>query len=760
MKPSSRTSRPLLVLLLGALALAAGIALARTSLPEWQPGLRDKSFYVQRYRELARQAGARLEPGEPRVILRIEGDRDNRESERWDTLGAGKAAALGMGVRVKIAHPGTLPGVRGNRPFHAELSPTGQALTLGWTLNPTKVFRAGEEPRIPPAPRQERTAALARLLLAPGERLGPPQEDGDEYELLGSDPPQQLEIQAPSSEQVLIRRDFRGDDSKDSFQEFLPLILFLALPRVLGALTVVVLLFRLISKQRIDYKNGLVLAALSLAASVAGAVTVPTWAEAIDLLVGALFLSLWVLISWSVGESYLRSLQPGFAAALDSLRRRRLGPRGGRALLYGTGLGAALAGFRLGISGLAAALPGVWSGGSSLRLPVLGTASPFSDGALQASAMALALGLALRYLPERWVPWMAATLGGLVLPLVMMSFFPLWAGLPANLAMAVFLSWVLRRFELTTTLVTATASFLLPATVFSGLHLAWMPVPSAMTAGCTLALLALGWIGLSRPEQIEIEGRKAPAFIRRIEDERRLKYEMDLLSRMQLGLLPARVPEVPGWEIAVRTLLATEAGGDLYDFLEDEEGGLWIAAGDVAGHGYSCSIAHSMTAASLASLIHADQTPPSVLQKIDQVLRRNAAHRHFTSLALLRLDPRTGEGRLSNAGHPFPLLVMDGEVTEIAAAGLPLGQGPRRQYRETPVAIPPGGVLVFCSDGLFEGTDWQGIPYGYDKPRDFLRTMGEKNATEILEALFGDWRRHLGAQEHQDDTTVVVLKRL
>jgi serine phosphatase RsbU (regulator of sigma subunit) len=236
--------------------------------------------------------------------------------------------------------------------------------------------------------------------------------------------------------------------------------------------------------------------------------------------------------------------------------------------------------------------------------------------------------------------------------------------------------------------------------------------------------------------------------------------EMDLLARMQLGLLPSRLPQITGWEIAARSLLATEAGGDLYDFLEDEAGRLWIAAGDVAGHGYSCSIAHAMTSASLASLIAADKTPAEVLQGVDRVIRR-ASTRNFTSLALVRLDPRTGEALLSNAGHPFPLLLLGvaGGVEEIDLPGLPLGQGPPRTYADLRFEIPPGSSLVFCSDGLFEAADGRDTLYGYERPRDFLRSLGDRPAAGILEALFADWRRHLGEREHQDDTTVVVVRR-
>jgi sigma-B regulation protein RsbU (phosphoserine phosphatase) len=274
-------------------------------------------------------------------------------------------------------------------------------------------------------------------------------------------------------------------------------------------------------------------------------------------------------------------------------------------------------------------------------------------------------------------------------------------------------------------------------------------------------LLVLGFVGLRRPEWVERERLRPPAFVRRLEEERRLSYEMDLLARMQRELLPATVPAIPGWEIQVVSLLATEAGGDLYDFLIDEAGDLWIAAGDVAGHGFSCAIVQAMTSAALTGTITAGQVPSAALRGVDRVIRRGGARRNFTSLAVVRLDPRTGEALLANAGHPFPLLLAHGgEVEEIDLPGLPLGAGPPRTYADLPFQIPPGGALVFCSDGLFEATDPRDNAYGYERPRDLLRSLSEGSAAEILAALFADWkayRREDGPPA--DDTTVLVVKR-
>jgi sigma-B regulation protein RsbU (phosphoserine phosphatase) len=247
--------------------------------------------------------------------------------------------------------------------------------------------------------------------------------------------------------------------------------------------------------------------------------------------------------------------------------------------------------------------------------------------------------------------------------------------------------------------------------------------------------------------------------MRRIEEERRLKYEMDLLARMQEGLLPQSLPDVPGWQIAARSILATEAGGDLYDVRIDGAGGLWIAVGDVAGHGYSCVIVQAMVISAVSSFIAQGRGPAEVLQSVDQVIRRGQTPRNFTTLALLRIDPKTGEAVLANAGHPYPLLCESGKVSELPLPGLPLGQGPDRLYREHAFLIPPGSTLLLYSDGLVESCDESDIPFGFERPQEVLRKATRASASDLVDIVISAWRRYLGDAEPPDDTTVLVIKR-
>src|SRR5205085_1792661 len=138
-------------------------------------------------------------------------------------------------------------------------------------------------------------------------------------------------------------------------------LLFRSTPAIFEFLLVAGLFFLLSSRGRIDLKNGALLAGLTLLAALGGLLNSlpdgPSIASALGLL---LVHTVWVFLAWSAGESLIRSTSPDFTTSLDALRVGRLGPRGGRALLFGLALGAALAGLRLALTATALALPGLW----------------------------------------------------------------------------------------------------------------------------------------------------------------------------------------------------------------------------------------------------------------------------------------------------------------------------------------------------------------------------------------------------------------
>lgn len=761
MSPRASRTRPLLAVLGGLLAFAAGAALALAFLPEWRAGdpAEGKDAFEDRFRRLVEGSGMILAPGEPRVdleapdlpqVYRILGE----EAPAW-------LAATRTGLVVEVSQGVAWPGMAQRSRLRAEFSLAGEPRGFVW--------QSLEDPFTASADRElfdRLSRTLAGLLVAPGETAGAQASTSPFWRMIdlpGSAPGEHLGLWMNSPNTILVERQpLRLAAQPESPDEEIWKTLssaIVSLPVLLAAMGV---FFVLLLKSRIGAGNGAILALAALAS------THPAWvAELPENLVFAVLhllseapgVAVWIFLVWSAGESLLRTADPGFTTSLDTLRTGRLGPRVGRSLVLGFALGGALAGLRLTLFAAAVALPGISPAESSLPLPVFSMdGSPLATGISLAAGVALALAVAVRFLPARWVVPGAALLGGAALTPLAIEPFP--AELAANVAVAGLLAWIGNRFGLTVLLAASVVSLLLPALLFSGLHLAWMPVSFALCAALTVGIAGLGVAGLSRPEEAETGPVEPPAFIRRLEEERRLSHEVDLLSRMQIGLLPREMPRVDGYDVAARSVLASEAGGDLYDFFRDEEGALWIAAGDVAGHGYSCAIAQAMVKAGLVSLIAPGESPAAVLGQLDRVLRGASEDHSFTSLALVRLDPETGEAVLGNAGHPYPLLFAAGRVSEVELPGLPLGRGPARDYDDRAFALPPGGVLVFCSDGLFEALDKNGDAYGFERAREVLGVIGHRPAVEIVDALQNDCRRHQEGEELPDDVTVVAVKRL
>ncbi len=750
----------------GLLAFAFATALALAVLPEWHPGpLPDRQPLRARFQELIREAGLRPGRGRPSLSLTT---RDASLQEAYAALGKRAPswlAASRSAVRVALAQPVLLAGDPQDQEMRAEFALDGRPFRASWEETGSPLFGTIDERKF-----MRLAEALKLRLLAPGERLGPERTEHISFgptawrvqDVVPSSPPQQIAVQIAAPRAIVAERlpARPGGGRRNSTAAVVVSALLISLPLALAALVIFLVL---LVRGRIDLVNGTALALIALAS------VRPSWLQGLeagwsvifDLLIGPLGKALWIFFVWSAGESLLRAADPEFSTSLDTLRRGRLGPRAGRGLLLGFAFGGALAAFALAVYALAAALPGAAPGGSSLPLPIFRDGgSPLMDGVWLAAGATLVTALAVRFLQGRWARWAlpaAALLGAYAL--APLQIFPLPAEWAANVLYAGALVWICRRFGLTTLLTAALVSFLLPAAVYSGLHLDWLRASFALTAPLAAGILAAGWVGLARPEEAESGGEPPPPFMRRLVQERRLRHEVDLLARMQMGLLPREMPRLEGYQIAARSVLASDAGGDLYDFLPDAGGKLWIAAGDVAGHGYSCAVAQAMVKAGLLSLVEPEESPAGVLRQLDRVLRTASTDHSFTALALIRLDPATGDALFANAGNPYPLVAQFGRVTEIELPGLPLGRGPVHPYADRAFHLPPGAALVLCSDGLFEALDRNGDAYGFPRAREVLRAMGHRPAVEIVDALLNDCRRHLGAEKAPDDVTVVVVKR-
>ena len=239
----------------------------------------------------------------------------------------------------------------------------------------------------------------------------------------------------------------------------------------------------------------------------------------------------------------------------------------------------------------------------------------------------------------------------------------------------------------------------------------------------------------------------------------RLAKELAIAGQVQHGLFPEECPAGERWEAAARFVPARELGGDLYDFYELGEGQLGLAVGDVAGKGVPAALYAAFVSGMVRARAFERRDPSDLMARANRTLNRRGVEGLFCTLAYARFDFAKGELRLSNSGLPYPLhyRAADGRCAPVELAGLPLGAFETASYDELALAVAPGDVLLFHSDGLSEAYDGR---EGYGVPRmlECLRQAAGQPAEEIAARLLADLDAFLGGADPGDDVTLVVVK--
>lgn len=247
--------------------------------------------------------------------------------------------------------------------------------------------------------------------------------------------------------------------------------------------------------------------------------------------------------------------------------------------------------------------------------------------------------------------------------------------------------------------------------------------------------------------------------------EEALASQLRQARAIQQSLLPRRLPEVPGYDLAAVTIAADEVGGDVYDMQWVEAGVLGIMLADASGHGLPAALQARDVVTGLRMGQAQNQKITATVSQLNGVIHRSGLSSRFISMFYGELE-ESGNFAYVNGGHCPPLLITPaGEVFELKTCGPVLGPLPDAVYRRGYLTLRPGEVLVLFTDGVTER-----LPAGtaVDDPDEFGREgiiqavsatidrPAEAIAAEILERV----RRFGGGRPFVDDVSLVVVKRL
>ncbi|TXS49130.1 SpoIIE family protein phosphatase [Streptomyces sp. t39] len=238
------------------------------------------------------------------------------------------------------------------------------------------------------------------------------------------------------------------------------------------------------------------------------------------------------------------------------------------------------------------------------------------------------------------------------------------------------------------------------------------------------------------------------------------EQEHDLAEGLQQAMLPRRIPDVPGSQIAVRYRSARfgrDIGGDWYDVIPLPSGRVGAVIGDVQGHDTHAAAVMGQLRIVLRAYAAEGHTPATVMARASVFLDELDTDR-FATCTYAEADLTTGVVQIVRAGHVDPLIRdHDGSCRRLPVpGGLPLGLSAefgRLEYPVSTLELDPGQTLLLYTDGLVEqpGADLDDgmqllTSLVHDGPRD-LQLLAD-HLCEVVDDRGGD-----------DDVALLLLRR-
>lgn len=263
-----------------------------------------------------------------------------------------------------------------------------------------------------------------------------------------------------------------------------------------------------------------------------------------------------------------------------------------------------------------------------------------------------------------------------------------------------------------------------------------------------------------------LDERKTMAEKEKLESEMaRKNAELQIAAEIQRNFLPETIPQSEGYDIAAKSIMAKEVGGDFFDVLPLEvipmsgnRTGIMIA--DVSGKGVPAALFMALSRIVVRVTATWFKKPSEVISFANPVIASNSKTGMFVTLFYGIIDLETRTLSYVNAGHNPPIVLRKatGEIEELELTGIAVGALEDAPYEQKEIILSSGDVIVLYTDGITEAVNEEEEMFDVPRLHEAIRKNGNSSAQVIVDEIIRSVFVFSGSQPQFDDITLMVVK--
>ena len=237
--------------------------------------------------------------------------------------------------------------------------------------------------------------------------------------------------------------------------------------------------------------------------------------------------------------------------------------------------------------------------------------------------------------------------------------------------------------------------------------------------------------------------------------------ELEIASSLQRSLLPERLPQMPGMEVAGYYQSARLVGGDFYDAIATNGHGMLLVMADVMGKGVPAAMVATIFRSHLHARLDLVERPSEFLTWLNHSLFPDLDRMEmFITAQLVFVDAAARRIRVAGAGHcPLLMATAGGTPVEVGNTGFPLGIMRDAVFSEEVSDLGPATRLLLFTDGVTDTANSSREHLGLDglKQRWQLIADRRQGAAQAVQELASMLQTFQGKEPATDDQTFLVL---